>query len=52
MEVDKLFKKCIEEGIRLTAPYMNKYATEEEPTQQAWDLALVLSSSSSFNLFL
>jgi len=42
MNKKELFNKCVRDAIRIGRKYMNKYATEEEPTQQEWALALVI----------
>lgn len=36
----QIFDKCMKEAIKLGRPYMTKYDTE--PTQQEWDLALII----------
>jgi len=38
----ELFEECIQEAISIGRKYMNDYAIDGKPTQQEWDLALVL----------
>ena len=43
-EKEELLKKCIKQAIKLGRPYMKKYDydSEDKPTQQEWELALVI----------
>ncbi len=37
-----LFKRCVREAIDLGRPYMKRYEFEDEPTNQEWNLALII----------
>lgn len=41
MDNKKIFDKCLKEAISIARPHMI-YVPEQEPTQQEWDLAIVL----------
>ena len=42
MNRQELFDKCIEEAMKLGRKYMIEYLDNKTPTQQEWDLALLL----------
>ena len=42
MNKKQLFRECIEEAIRIGRPHLHDYIADDKPTQQEWDLALIL----------
>ena len=42
MDNKELFDGCLKEAIRIARPHMLYMTAEQEPTQQEWDLAMVL----------